>query len=397
MEVRKSKEHLYEVDLMRAFIILGVTCVHIISFYNLFAPQLSATNLVFGALLSGFHFTREAFMYISGLVLFITYYRKPFKAVDFWRKRFTLIVIPYVVFTVIYIVFTGLYLKGFQWTWGNLGSDVFWSLLFGKQFYLYFLVVSMQLYIVFPVFVGFMRRMERYHWQIFIGSFLLEIGIMAFNRFYLQNLPMSHLHGILYLLDQYRDRNIVTYQFWFVAGAVVAAQYGKIRPFLAKHGRLVLWSLTGMTLALWLHYLLDALVFHRDQTMSVLVLQPIMIPFSLIVTVALCYAGIRWSAVRLKPRMLWFSSFVKTAAAASFGIFLLHPLLLHYAEQAVYAMHPSAVMRAFLLPVTVVFVYGGAMIIVRWISKVPLLSYIVGQKTDPPRWLAGRSASVTTN
>ena len=387
MERGKTKQHLYEVDLMRAFIILGVVCVHIFSFYNLFAAPLSGTQAFFEGSLTALHFTRESFMYITGLVLFITYYKKQFKATEFWNKRFKLIFIPYAAFTLIYILFEGMYLKGFQWSVPYIFGTFLFSILTGHQFYLYYLIISMQVYILFPVFVTFMRKTEKYHWWILIGSFVLEIAMMWWYKDYLQNLNITHFPAWLYWLIRYRDRNILTYQFWFISGAVFAIHYQQVRDFVEKHGRLVIGLLIGSVAVLLAHYGLDRFVWKQDETMSVLVLQPIMIPYSFVVTIALMYAGIVWSKHRLKDRVRWFSAFIKTAAAASFGIFLVHPMLLHFAEVAVYALRTTAVERWVLLPVTVALVYGVAMLIVRGISSVPVLSYIVGQKSDPPRWL----------
>lgn len=387
---RKTKEHLYEVDLMRAFIILGVLCVHVISFYNLFAPFASATGTVYGMSLVALHFTREAFMFITGLVLFITYYHRSFKALDFLKKRFALIFIPYAAWTLIYILFSGTYLKGFDWSFGSVLWDFFFSVLIGHQFYLYYLVISMQLYILFPLFLKFIKRTEGVHGWIFAFSFVLEIAMMWFNKAVLQSYPMTHLPPILYFLDRYRDRDILTYQFWFICGALIAVHYPRIKAYIIEHKGWVVTSLISSLTLLWGHYAFDQYYLHQDSVLSVLVLQPIMIPYSLVVTVALWSAGSAWSAARLKPHVKWFSSFVKVAAAASFGVFLIHPILLHYAEVIVYRLHTNAPERLILLPLTIIVVYGLAIVLARLIGSVPILSYIVGQKSDPPRWLLHR-------
>lgn len=384
---RRSKEHLYEVDLMRAFIILGVVCVHIISFYNLFAIQLSPTNIVNEMLLVALHFTRESFMFITGLVLFITYYHRELKAVAFWKKRFALIFVPYAAWTLIYILFSGTYMKGFDWTIGSVLGNFFFSLLIGHQFYLYYLVISMQLYILFPLMMKFIKKTESVHGWIFAFSFVLEIALMWFNKDVLQNMSTAHMPTVIYWLVRYRDRNILTYQFWFISGAIIAVHYQKIKSYILEHKK---WVLASMVIALgllWIHFAFDRLTLNQDGTMSVLVLQPIMIPYSMVTTIALWTAGMNWSAARLSARVQLFSRFVKTAAAASFGVFLVHPILLHYAEVIVYALHTTATERIFLLPLTIIFVYGVAIVLARAIASVPILSYIVGQKSQAPKWL----------
>ncbi len=379
------KEHLYEVDLMRAFIIFGVVCVHVISFFNLFSPPLSETGVGFEAALTALHFTRESFMFITGLVLFITYYNRPFKALSFWSKRFKLIFIPYAAFTLLYILFSGTYLKGWQWTLPNVMGTYGTSLLDGHQFYLYYLVISMQLYLFFPLFVMFMKKLKNWHTVLFISSFALQIALMWVNKAVLQNMDTAHFPQWLALLLHYRDRYLITYQFWFISGALFAIHYEKIKAYVLEHAKLVYGVLAVVLLALWAHYALDRLVLHQDETMSVLVLQPMMIPFSFAVTVALWRAGMSWSKVRLEPGVQWFSRFVKVAAAASFGVFLVHPLILHFVEIAIYRIDPSTPIRLLLLPAAIAVVYGGGILIARLIGNIPLLSYIVGQKSSAPK------------
>lgn len=384
---RRVKEHLYEVDFMRTFIILGVVCVHILSFFNLFAAPYSAANTTFLGLVTALHFTRESFMFITGLVLFITYYHKTFRARDFWLKRFKLIFIPYVVWTLIYIAFEGTYLRGFQWTPSYLASDVFMSLLTGSQFYLYFLVISMQMYLVFPLAVWFLKKFHAYHVHIFIVSFVVEIATMWFNQAVLQNMSLAHTPGWLAALINYRDRNLFTYQFWFIGGAIIAIHYHEIKEYAKSRLRYIMLGYAVMLAALWIHFGLDRLAWHEDPTMSALVLQPIMIPYSFVISAVLWGLGMKWSAARHEPKHHVFSKFIKVAAAASFGVFLAHPIMLHFMELTIYRLHTTPVERYVLIPFAIAAVYGISIVLVRIIARIPVVSYIVGQKTDIPRWL----------
>lgn len=388
---RRAKEHLYEVDLMRAFIILGVLCVHVISFFNLFSSPTTPTRIGFDVALVALHFTREAFMFITGLVLFIVYYHKPIHALNFWGKRFKLIIIPYLAFTLIYLLFTGTYLNNFDWAPLHVITTYLVSIATGNQFYLYYLVISMQLYILFPLFVPLMRKLEKYHGWVFLISFVLEVVFMWINQTYLETMNISHLPGWLGALIFYRDRNILTYQFWFVSGAIVAAHYQQIKAFFNSRPWLVYGGFAIMLILLWTNQAIDRTVFHADENMLVLVLQPIMIPYSLVVTLTLWKLGSKWANARLKPHIQWFSSFVKVAAAASFGVFLIHPIILHYLELFVYSLHTSNAERLLMLPFAILFVYGVSILLARIIAHIPYLSYIVGQKTEKKGWVIGHT------
>lgn len=379
-----KREHLYEVDLLRACIILGVLCVHNMSFFNLFTNPYAPDNIAYEGLLASFHFTREAFMFITGLVLFITYYRREFQTLSFWGRRLKLIVIPYVAWTVIYILFAGTYLHGFQWTFGNLAREIGQSLLFGQQFFLYYLLVSIQLYLIFPLFVRFMRKVERWHVWVLIASFLVEVLLMWWDQVYLENLIPGRYPLWLHLLIQYRDRNVFIYEFWFVAGAVAAVHYDKLKAFMQRRASVVVGLLLGMLLMLWVHFVVQRLIFHDTEALVDLVLQPIMVPYSAAVTLALLGTGLLWANNRRRSGMKRVSAFIEMAAKASFGVFLIHPLALHFVEVIVYRWHPSSALREWLTPVAIILVYLVSIAVARLIGITPLLGYIVGQKADWP-------------
>lgn len=376
----KSKQHLYEIDLMRTFIILGVVCVHVISFYNLFVSPDSATGVFYGAGLIAMHFTREGFMFLTGLVLFVTYYGRPLKAATFWVKRFKLIIIPYFAWTLIYILFSNTYMHGADWSLIGIAKNFFLSVVVGKQFYLYFLVISIQMYALFPLLVVFLKRFEKWHGWILLFSFSLQLWFMWFNQAFLEGYHWSHLPYLLAMLDKYRDRFILTYQFWFIGGALMAIHYQKIKDYVLANRKVVYVILTVGLIGIWSYYFVDQLLLHGNMDMTTLVLQPIMTPYSLIITLVFWNFGVKWAAIRTNPTAVRFSRFIMVVAKASFGVFLVHPLVLHFVEVAVYKMHPGLSLRLALLPVSIFIVYGISILISKWIGSVPYLGYIVGQK-----------------
>ncbi|WP_436663991.1 acyltransferase [Alicyclobacillus acidoterrestris] len=379
-----AKKYLYEIDLMRAFIMLSVLSVHTTSFFSdLIHADAGATALTLGALITSLHYTREAFMFITGLVLFITYYRRPLSVVTFWKKRFLLIVIPYVVWTIAYIVFKGMLDPDFNWSLLSLLAGIKHSLMTGDQYFLYYVVVSMQLYVVFPLLLYGLRKFERYHLHIFIGSFVIQLGLMALNKFVLQGMSYSNLPYVLAEIDKYRDRFILTYQFWFIAGGIIACHYERIRDFFDHHVRALRIALVVGLIVLWGHYLFDRLVLGEPESLAELVLQPIMIPYSLLAAANMWYAGVQWAQRRERPGWRPFSWFVKVAANASFGIFLLQPFPLYYMEWTVHHIKNLGIpnwLYFSLLPLSILFVYFSAMFIAHWLGKIPILSYVVGRK-----------------
>lgn len=383
-----ERKHLYEIDLMRAFIMLGVLSVHTTSFFNALNHDMTPAYLTLGALITSLHFTREAFMWITGLVLFVTYYRRPFQTWEFWKKRFLFIVIPYIVWTIVYILFKGALNPSFQWAPAIILTTIRHSLETGNQYFLYYVMVTMQLYLVFPLILYGLRKWERYHLQILIVSFVLQLLFMALNKFVLMHVNPASFGPIFSRLDKYRDRFVLTYQFWFIAGGILACHYDRVAKFCRQHARFLPIALLIATPILWGHYFFDRFSLHEPEGIAELVLQPIMIPYSLLVAANLWYAGQQWSKRRLRQGWQPFSRFVKVASNTSFGIFLLQPFPLYYMEWSVNHLRKLGVptwLHFCLLPFSILFVYFSAMFIAYWLGKIPLLSYCVGRKATISR------------
>jgi len=377
-----KKQHLYEIDLMRGVIMLCVLSVHTLARFIEMQPQNVTRPLFYmGDVISSLHFTRESFMFITGLVLFVTYYRRDFRPVQFWKKRFLLVGIPYVVWTVVYILFEGQYTVSFDWSAGVVLKDIGHSLLFGDQFYLYYVLVTIQLYILFPFLVYALRRLERWHLYIFIGSFLFEVFLMYVTKFTLPHIKASSLPVVLRYIDVYHERFILTYQFWFVSGGIIACHYKEILAYFDRH-KLLLPITLPMCLVLFLgHYVLDWSVLHENG-MAYTVMQPIMVPYSLLVTTVMWRSGVQWARRRENPGWVPFSKFVAVASKTSFGIFLIQPFPLYLMETAIKHMHVPGWIHFSLIPVCVLFVYFSSMFVAYWIGKTPLLAYCVGQRVN---------------
>ncbi|SIS92690.1 acyltransferase [Alicyclobacillus vulcanalis] len=392
-QAQAKKPHLYEVDLMRACIILGVICVHVLSSFNVRTPNGSWMDVSSGILMMTFHFTREAFMFITGLVLFYTYYDRPFTATSFWKKRFLLIAIPYIAWTAIYILFQGTFLKGFEWTAPYLLQTFFTSLATAKQYFLYFLLVSMQLYVVFPLMVRWMKRSVRHHRLIFAAAFVVEIGIMIWNQASLQFVNVYQLPAWLRVLVRYRDRDILTYEFWFIAGALFAIYYPRLKAWATSHARLIFWTWAGMWCLLFGIYFFNRDVLHLTGGQIVDTLQPVMVPYSLAVALLLWRAGLEWQARRSRGAMPRASRVIRFFGGVSFGIFLIHPIALRFVELLADQVHVSLPVQYAMLPLWIALTYVSSGVAAYLIGKIPYVGYIVGEKAGPPKFLARKAAS----
>ncbi|GAB2731999.1 acyltransferase [Salinifilum aidingensis] len=302
--------YLYQIDLFRLLTFAAVILVHTLSavaMLPLWPGQLAQTLL---------HFTREAFFALTGFVLTYQALRRPLPAATFWRKRFPLVAGPYVVWTVVY---------WFVATWPvrdevTFGEAVFGGLLPGVVtgsgwYHLYFLLVTLQVYLVFPALVGLLRATAGGHRWVLLISLAAQVGVAwcviaaPFARWLWDNV----------------DVTVLGYQFYTVLGAVAAMHFDAWHAWVRRHG---LWFGVAFLAALaWAIGSYSAVVARGESpVLASNVFQPFAIPYFVAVIAAL-YAVGAWWAARRRPGGAA-SRVVDYASDRSFGIFLAHPLVL---------------------------------------------------------------------
>ncbi|MCA1837181.1 MAG: acyltransferase, partial [Actinobacteria bacterium] len=143
-----SQDHIYAVDLVRVLTFACVIAVHTVATIN------PADSVPAGGAAMLLHFTREAFFALTAFVL-VHRYRNRLRLRPFWRRRFLLVGVPYVIWSVIY---SGLPLITTPLPPTAALIQLARNLLTGTAWYhLYFLVVTMQFYLLFPLFLRLLR------------------------------------------------------------------------------------------------------------------------------------------------------------------------------------------------------------------------------------------------
>src|SRR6266567_2035321 len=94
---RPKRAHLHQVDLFRILTFACVIGAHVVG------NSLDPGNVPGNGVVVILHFTRQAFFALTGFVLIYQYGRRqPLNTRAFWRKRFPLVGIPYLAWSVIY-------------------------------------------------------------------------------------------------------------------------------------------------------------------------------------------------------------------------------------------------------------------------------------------------------
>jgi peptidoglycan/LPS O-acetylase OafA/YrhL len=284
--------HLDAIDVVRVLTAAVVVAVHTLSL------QPGGFGVSNSALLIVLHVSREVFVLLTAFVLCFSYRdRAPRRWGAFWRRRYLLVGVPYLVWTVIYFA-----ADGPPWSPLRLAGMVLTG---GARYHLYFLLVSMQLYLIFPLLRRLIAAVP--HRWLLAAAVVYQLGAYAVATAWLG----------------YPSPYLVSYLGFVVIGGVAAAHTDELLAWTAGHARLV-FGLAGASAAAGLAWFaVQVAVRHRDPGAAATVFQPVVVVESLAVAWAFLAAGTIWAA-RGRPGRRW----VRGASDASFGVYLAHPLLL---------------------------------------------------------------------
>jgi peptidoglycan/LPS O-acetylase OafA/YrhL len=278
-----------------------------------FAP---AASLGVGASLMLTHVTRFAFMFISAAMLVYAY-----PAVGrggwrtFWQRRLLAVVLPYATWTVIYFA-VGLAQAGRAGSLADDAGHLGWLLLTGYD-QLYFLVVLLQFYLIYPAFLWLIRRTERHHWWLLGASLALEA--VLFWLVHEQYVPA-------WMLNRGATRELWNYELFVIAGGVMAWHYQEVHAWLVRYWRPLL-AATAAAIALsegWFLLASHGVPGFRTGDPSD-PFQPVEIPLYLGLITVIYLLGVLIGDER-RPR--WLRSVVSAGADYSYGIYLSQVLFL---------------------------------------------------------------------
>jgi peptidoglycan/LPS O-acetylase OafA/YrhL len=347
--------HLGQIDVVRVLTFACVVAVHALS------STVEPTNSAGGAVLMLLHFTREVFFVVTGFVLVHTYGRRPHLDVaSFWRRRFLLVGVPYVVWSLVYyLVNVRIAPQEGQW-WRELGFD----LITGRASYqLYFLLVSLQAYLLLPLLLRLLRRTAGRHRWLLAGSLVVQLVVLQL----IQTTRGAPRWAEVILT--HADVMFPTYQLFLLVGALLAWHLPRIQPRLEAHRRWIGWAVVGgagiAELAFWLQQRSDGTVVARGQ------LQPAMVPWSIAVFLGLYALGLRWAS---RPRTGAAARALTVASRASFGIYLVHPLVLDVLLGHGFAAGPGQSLNPVLATIAV------ATVVVVLLQRTPLSVPLTGRE-----------------
>ncbi|MGX7696814.1 acyltransferase [Gordonia polyisoprenivorans] len=386
----KRDKHLYQIDFVRLVTFGAVILDHVM--LSVTAP----TSVAAGAVEVFLRYTRYSFFALTGFVLGYQYRNRELKAIPFWKRRYKLIGLPFLVWSLFYWFYVRYHFGGVDAianAWNSLDAaersvkSIVYDLITGNAAYhLYFLSVSMQIYLVFPLMLWILRRTWGFHRYLLAVSFIFQMVMM----YAMVRSPISFFTwGIQGEIWSHLVVTIFPYQFFILAGCVSAMHYEAFQAFI-KRWR---WQLIGVgvvvIIATWLYYLY--IVDHGEDLFRATNVFMLHNMWAFIAIIVILYGlGTLWQE-RRHPGSIP-DRFMKTAADRSFAIYLAHVL-------AIYALLPQiADERIHALP-RVILAYLATVVltvfVVETLRRSPISLITTGRnRIDWRSQNAGRSALV---
>jgi peptidoglycan/LPS O-acetylase OafA/YrhL len=370
-----KRRHVYEADVVRVLTFACVIAVHTISHTN------SASDVPANGFEMLLHFTREAFFCLTGFVLLHGSIGRPILVTAFWRKRIAAVGVPYVAWTLVY---TGIQATATFNSWSYQLGRVGTNLLYGTAWYhLYFLLVSMQIYLLFPLIAALVRRTAGHHAALLGISGLIQLVILSVQMY---NPPRD---GVLGWFTAHEDALLTSYQFYVLAGAVAAFHLDQLRVFVTAHRRAILAGIlvTAVVAEAW--YLIAE---HQGRIAfgAASVLQPIMLPWSLAAVLGLFILGGIYSERRQAGSRT--DRALTIGSDRSFGVFLVHPavlwLLLQGQSHWIPAWHGLT-----LTVVAYILVVAGSLAVTEVFRRSPLSLPLTGRHRLSPAVVTAQPAA----
>lgn len=360
------RRRLDQVDAMRPIKQAGVVSTHSVLY---FAP--AAASVGSGAALLLLHVSREGFFFISACML--TYAYAELRLRDgtglrrFYGRRIVSVLIPYLCWTVIYFCYllpTAHY--------PSLASALDHLALMAETGYyqLYFLLVIMQFYLVFPLVLMLLRRTRGHHGLVIAVAAATQVTMAI----------VTHWQLLPALMQKYAQQDALSYLLYLVGGSVVAFHLDDVHAWVVRHARLIIALTVAAALAAEGIYFLA-----RYEVTTVLgsgndPFQPSVIPFNIGAITCGYLAGVAlvrpWRSQRTKAA-------VRVGSDDAYGIYLSQMLFITALTWLGWGKLSSTVPWPLLCVATVGIVFACCIALTSLLARTPLAVPLTGRPKVP--------------
>ena len=365
-----SRPRILALDLFRVLVVAFVVSVHTLSM------GAKSTTLL-GAFITVFHTSRELFFLLTAFVLTYNYGRRHnIRWLGFWRRRYALVVPAYLAWTLVYFLADGRRLDPISAAAADFGHDLLTG---DARYQLYFLLVTMQVYLAFPLLRWLLRTTAGHHLALFLTACGYQLALTLAIQHHLVRT------GLIGAWLRTPDPWLPSYLLYVVAGALAAWHADRLIAFTRRHA-----ALAGPVFAVGVcagvgSYLAAVAIGGQSPGAASAVFQPVVVAESLCFGWALFAAALVWAGRGARHRRL-----ISAGADSSFGIYLAHPLVLQGAlllggttgVLAAVRGAPAVLQLAALLGVGVPLIYGVSWAVITLVRRTPLSLMLTGRRAE---------------
>jgi peptidoglycan/LPS O-acetylase OafA/YrhL len=340
------------------------------------------------ALVMLLHFSRTAFFFLAAFMLTYSQITRPRSTLGFWRRRYVQIGVPFLVWTLIYWVFTMAMFNSWNQAWSLL-----WNYTVYGYYQLYFVVVLLLLYLVFPWLLRAVRAC-RHHGALMTGSLLFAL-LLAADLHYPSSFGVVGKWTFDIASKWPWARNPITYQEQFVAGILVALHFDQVRRFVERWYRQVIAGAVVMGVIATMWYLIAVWTGETTGRASDLYQPVAFLWFTAAVAALECGAWMWWRRSARRPGRTSGILSAEYLAGLTGGIFFCHVLFINLVRtglrNAGIAPHLG---WAGLVAVTFVLTMGSSALFAALLLRTPLRWVLTGPVRAEQRARLGPELSI---
>lgn len=376
--VDRKRPYLHQVDLVRTTTFALVIFMHVLT-----STTAEFTSMGTNATALLLHSTRNIFFALTGFVLMYQYLDRPdFRATSFWRRRMKLVIVPYLAWSVLYWIVTGMWLTGrfteIPTSLDELGEQIMRGT---ASYHLYFLVVMLQVYLLFPVLRKLITRTRGHHGIVLAVSVALQVTTLSLITYWTPPAGMAEAWSHLYA-------TVVPYQLLIVMGALAADHRERVAELLRGRSELICWSLLGTGMLAIGAYVHRVLFLGAPINAPGSPFELTLLPFIVVAVIAVYAMALHWATFRRAQSPI-VAKVVRYASNRSFPVFLVHVMVLslllapttddggHRIVEAI--PQPLATLTVYLLTV------GLSLLVVEVLRRLPGSLYLTGRPRLPLR------------
>ncbi|WP_188206902.1 acyltransferase [Alkalibacillus aidingensis] len=356
-----NRQRIDEIGYMRGIAMLAVVLVHVTAVAFRMVEPTSQTYSFYMFMNRFFRFGTPTFIFITGFVMFYGYYYKQVNGAflrKYFRNRMLFIFVPYLVWVILYEVHLYHNSGPFQLTLDYL-SNLLVLIFQGNTFYhFYFFFVLIQLYLLFPLLLYATQKMKWFRWSLPFLGLVVQVVVYVTNYHY-SWLPASTSY-------------FMSFFFYFCLGGMIGIYFERIMASFKKSVAVILIIIMLVVGSIYVY--MYHLMRWGLNNFGPLNFEYMYFMFASLSAITLLMG----THYFVKKGPSWLRKQLNALGAYSFGIFLIHPMVINYLDNFLIwdgsrLFHIGIGLRFVL---TLVICY---LIVYLFKRFVPLSNYIVGR------------------